>query len=102
MQRAFFADLPMLAQTPRDITGDFDGRDQLIPAVYGAASLADPIPALPNEDPLNAILGARSALAQQTPALARLCTVLTISSGHQWLLTSDAGGARGKAGCQAM
>ena len=53
-------------QSPRDITGDFSsGRDQLIPAVYSTASLADHIPALPDEDSINAILGARSAAAHQ-------------------------------------
>ena len=53
-----------MMQSPRDITGDFNGRDELIPAVYSTASLADQIPALPDEESINAILGARSAAAQ--------------------------------------
>ena len=57
--------LPGVGQSPRDITGDFNGREQLIPAVYGTAGLADHLPALPNEDLLNGMLGARSAHAHK-------------------------------------
>ncbi len=49
-----------MAQTPRDCTGDFSGREQLIPAVYNVASLADQISVLPNEESVNAVLSGRS------------------------------------------
>jgi len=61
-----------MAQTPRDCTGDFSGREQLIPAVYNVASLADQISVLPNEESVNAVLSGRSASAQQSVSIMQL------------------------------
>lgn len=72
------AGLPGVLQSPRDITGEYNGRDQLIPAVYGTASLADQLQALPDEDALNGILGARSAPADETVVL--LCSHMRVGS----------------------
>jgi len=61
-----------MPQTPRDCTGDFSGREQLIPAVYNVASVADQISVLPNEESVNAVLSARSAPAQQSVSIMQL------------------------------
>lgn len=48
-----------MAETSCDGMGDFGGREQLIPAVYNTASLAEQIAALPQEDPVTSLLAAR-------------------------------------------
>ena len=82
--------MPGVGQSPRDITGDFTGREQLIPAVYGTASLANHLPALPNEDSLNGILGTRSAHALPfvMHVLTCACELSWCISDHWWLLSS--------------
>ena len=48
-----------MAETPQIGMGDFGGREQLIPAVYNTAGLAEQIGALPQEDPVTSLLAAR-------------------------------------------